>query len=109
MKPFWRNALIAGAFLLVLLITVPGLVGLAASQPAQLCGPRDAILTELQTRYKEAPAFSATAGSLMMEVTISPEGTWTMLLIHTDGRACLLAAGHNWTAGQPTKQPGRDT
>lgn len=62
------------------------------------CYPRDAIQAHLAERYGERPVgIGVTAGQLV-ELLVRPDGTsWTILVIRTDGLACPVAAGEDWT------------
>ena len=31
-----------------------------------------------------------------MQLFVSPQGSWTILVTKTDGQACIVAAGQNW-------------
>ena len=85
---------------------------LPAAAPAQprACGPHDQLRSSLDERHGEARrAAGLTAdGQAMMELYAAPEsGSWTILVVLTDGRACLLAAGSAFQALAPPA-PGDD-
>lgn len=69
----------------------------AAQGGPQVCGPRDAIITRLSARYQERQsAIGMTSGGSLVELFVSPEGTWTFVHTNTEGITCLLAAGEDW-------------
>ena len=78
----------------------------ALSQP--ICGAHDDVASGLEKKYSEAPVARglATVG-LMIEVFVSPEGTFTIVATRPDGTSCLLAAGEAWhklaTVGAPSE------
>ena len=45
------------------------------------------------------------SGSAVTELTISPKGNWSLLILFPNGTVCFLAAGQNWQAVEP-KLPG---
>ena len=75
-------------------------LGVAFSSPAQAqaaCDARAKIITRLAENYQEQPrGRGVTARSLLMELFISPEGTWTLLVSQPNGISCLIAAGDGW-------------
>lgn len=77
-------------------------VGMGAAGPAEAqgaCGARAEIIGALKTRYKEDRQFLGlvgTAGNSMMEVYVSKEGSWTMLVTMASGQTCIMAAGHSF-------------
>lgn len=77
------------------------LIGLhlsAASAMAIQCGPTEAVLTGLASRYQEQIVSRGLMpdGSMAM-VAATPDGaTWTLLLVKPDGQTCMMAAGRDW-------------
>jgi hypothetical protein len=71
---------------------------LASSAEAQgRCGPHDEIVKVLNGKYKEnRRALGLINEKAVMEVYISPKGTWTMLVTDQRGLTCILAAGDAW-------------
>jgi hypothetical protein len=61
------------------------------------CGPRDQVVKVLNAKYKESQrALGLINEKAMMEVYISPTGTWTMVITNHVGVTCILAAGESW-------------
>jgi hypothetical protein len=98
---------------------VAGPIGLAAlallcgsvvSQPAEatpkLCGDHDQILKRLEQAHEETPqALGLSGDGGLIEVLVSPNGGWTMLLTYPRRPTCVVATGEAWEmqlAGQPT-------
>jgi hypothetical protein len=84
----------------------------ASSAPvlAGPCGPRDAMVEKLTSRYAER----LTAGGLqqsrqqasVLEVWASAEtGTFTVLMTRPDGTSCIVAAGTDWFEAGPDATP----
>ncbi len=79
---------------------------------AQQCGPADKMFEGLLTQYQEKPAFVAASGigvDVAVTVTVSPSGTWSMI-IQQGPVACIIGAGDKWkvapTAVIPQSLPG---
>jgi len=75
-----------------------GLTGAPATAAGQpICGAHDDVASGLEEQYAEIPSARglATAG-MMIEVFVSPEGTFTIVATRPDGTSCLLAAGEAW-------------
>lgn len=84
------------------LLLIPALLlGEASSiRPAAAqtpCGDRAEVLERLDSVYEEHPeAIGLTADGRLLEVLVSPKGSWTILV--TDGNyvSCLVASGESW-------------
>ncbi len=78
----------------------------AAAQSMMCLGAPD-MLAELAARYGEDVAASALGQSdVRLVVTVNPDtGSWSILVVRPDGKACLAAAGTEWRMlpqGDPT-------
>jgi hypothetical protein len=102
--PAWR----AGPLGLAALALLGGAL---ASQPAaaapKLCGDRDQILHGLARAREETPqAIGLSGDGAVIEVLVSPDGGWTMLITYPSRPTCIVATGEAWqirqVAGQPT-------
>lgn len=70
--------------------------GGAAAQ-AVPCGKHDQLTKTLATKYNETRRAMGVVGtSAVMEIFMSAQGSWTMLVTTTNGIACVAAAGENW-------------
>ena len=83
--------------------------GAAVSGPAaaaQMCGDRDEILKSLQQRHDESPtAVGLSADGGVLEVLVSPEGGWTILITYPKRPTCVVAVGEAWQTLQLAGQP----
>jgi hypothetical protein len=77
------------------------LCGSVVSQPAEaapkLCGDHEQILQRLEQAHEEtrqALALSGDGG--VIEVLVSPEGGWTMLLTYPRRPTCVVGTGEAW-------------
>jgi hypothetical protein len=76
------------------LAAVP-LANQASAQTA--CGDRTAVLADLQQRYsEERGAAGITQSGGLLEITVAPSGSWTILLTLPGEPACVVAAGQEW-------------
>lgn len=70
------------------------LLATRALQAAPTCGPRDAVVADLASRYGETRQASGLGRNAVMELYASPRtGTWTLTVTTPDGTMCLVAAG----------------
>lgn len=84
-------ATLIGAFV----VAAPAL----AQQQAAPCVKRSAFLKHLSANYAEAPiAMGVTASGRVLEVVVSEEGTWTIIITMPNGLACGIASGDSWEA-----------
>jgi len=64
---------------------------------AAVCSKREKFTTFLAKKYNEVPkAMGLVSNSGMMEVYVSKQGTWSILMTAPNGITCLIAAGNNW-------------
>jgi hypothetical protein len=61
------------------------------------CGIREQIVKELTGNFKEKRAAIGLLGTGdLLEVFVSPGGTWTIVISKANGFACIVAAGEVW-------------
>lgn len=85
---------LSGLGLTAVLIAL-ALPGQAAAQSA--CGDRTEVLADLSKRYsEERGAAGITQAGGLLEVTVGPSGSWTILLTLPGEPACVVAAGEEW-------------
>jgi hypothetical protein len=102
-----RAARLAGPLGLPALVL---LCGAALSQPAEaapkLCGDRDQLLKRLQQAHRETPqAVGLSGDGGIVEVLVSPDGAWTMLVSYPKRPTCVVAAGPAWEMQQLAGEP----
>ena len=62
-----------------------------------MCGDRTEVLSALAQRYSEAPnSMGVSNTGHVIEVLVSANGSWSILLTAPNGRSCLVAAGDSW-------------
>jgi len=85
-----------------LLVAVAVFVGGAlfdaqAANAQQACGDRAELVEKLGKAYAEAPrAIGLSDAGTIVEVLVSPSGSWTILVNHPNSVTCLVAAGQYW-------------
>jgi hypothetical protein len=82
----------------------------ALSQPAaaapKLCGDRDQLLKRLEQANQETPqAVGLSGDGGVVEVLVSPDGVWTMLVTYPKRPTCVVAAGPAWEMQQLAGEP----
>ena len=76
----------------VSLVTVAG-----PAKAAPPCGNHAKIVDFLGNKYKESRRVMGVVNSTaVMEIFMSPQGTWTIVITSTDGQSCITAAGEEW-------------
>lgn len=79
----------------------------AAAQGRLLCAPWKDIKAKFAEKYHEVPTSSGVVtDKVVLQVLTSPGGeTWSIVIVHADGSACVSAAGRGWEPGAlpPTK------
>jgi hypothetical protein len=87
-----RSLSLAAVFAAISLISTAGLA-VAAPQ----CGDHDKIVDVLGHKYKETRRVMGVVNAKsVMEMFMSPQGTWTMVITDTSGISCITAAGEEW-------------
>ena len=92
-KPFINGTLALG--MVTAALTLFSIGGIASA--AVPCGAHDVVAKSLTTKFKEARRVMGVVNSkAVMEVFMSPQGTWTVLITSTNGTACIIATGEDW-------------
>lgn len=64
---------------------------------ASVCLERKMLVSYLAERFSEKPrALGLVQSSNVMEVYVSGNGTWTIVVTNPQGLACIVAAGDTW-------------
>jgi hypothetical protein len=83
-------------------LALSGLTLNSASAAPVVCGERSAFTEALKGKFKEErQALGLVATSSVVELYVSPAGSWTVLMTGVDGKACVLATGHSWETMAP--------
>lgn len=77
--------------------TAASLFGLAGEAAAMQCANHDNMAKTLTGKFKETRrAMGVVNSTAVMEVFMSPQGTWTVVVTDTRGIACIAASGDEW-------------
>jgi hypothetical protein len=69
----------------------------ADSFAATPCGQHDEIVEALTSKYQETRRILGVINaSTVMEIFLSPMGSWTVLMTNTSGMSCINASGESW-------------
>ena len=100
--------MVAPPFLTLPAIVLAGFLWTFPSQAHAFCGDREAVLNNLEETYSEVPEDRGLASNgSVIELVVSPSGSFTILYTMPSGLACVMAAGENWgpvekkTPGEP--------
>jgi hypothetical protein len=109
-KPVRRRASVSWGASPIGLATLGLLCGMLVSEPAEaapkLCGDRDQILKRLEQAHEETPqAIGLSGDGVVVEVLVSPDGGWTMLVTYPKRPTCVVAAGPAWEMRQFAGEP----
>ncbi len=81
----------------IVLLLLAGCASAAETARQPVCGPRAEVLDALEKQYGERPqSIGLTDGGIVIEVTTSPVGGWSLLATGPDGTTCLMLAGEGW-------------
>lgn len=91
MKSLYRALAILG-FVAAMLSSA----GPASAQ--QACATREAATKTLEKQFDEKVVGRglATTGKAMLELFVSANGSWTVVVSDSNGRSCILATGESW-------------
>ena len=85
---------LATATFVIALVAAPYL-GMAQIQ--SVCGDRTELIKDLDRKYQEKPqAIGILADGGLLEVLVSPDGSWTILVTYPKQQACVVAVGEDW-------------
>ena len=66
------------------------------------CEIRKSLIAKLDTGYNEQPVGVGVASTgNVVELIVSPDGTWTIVVTKPNGIACVAAVGEDWQAIEP--------
>ena len=84
---------ILGGLLGILIVFVS--FGVAAQ--GSICGDREDFLRRLEEKFNEVVKHMAITGKgALVEWTVAPSGSWSMLVTIPEGLTCFVAVGQGW-------------
>ncbi|MCZ6591523.1 MAG: hypothetical protein O7B98_10355 [Alphaproteobacteria bacterium] len=95
------RAMLGGFVVVLAMLSTTVLTGGPAYAQSQ-CDVRKSLLAKLDTGYAERPvAVGLASTGNVVELLISTDGTWTILVTKPNGIACIAAVGEEWQALEP--------
>jgi hypothetical protein len=68
-----------------------------SSATTTVCAAHDAIVASLAENFQEQrESMGLTDGGMLIEIFVSDEGKWTMILSTPTGLSCIIASGESW-------------
>ena len=96
------------AFAGTLAMLVSVVIGSAPVHAQSNCDVRDNLIAKLGTGYAERPvALGVASTGNVVELLISSDGTWTILVTRPNGTACVAAVGEDWQEIKPQRMTSR--
>ena len=90
-------------------IVLAATVGFVSVLPAKAeimnCAERTSIVSKLTNYKEEAEAIGLNKDGTLLEIFVSPEGTWTVLLSSPQGQSCIAAIGEAWQLKITSQRP----
>ena len=83
------------------------LASFPAAGQGTACDDRDTVIEFLAREYQElvvAQGVVMSRGQLM-ELFVSGDGTWTLVVSQAGGMSCMIAAGEGWRPVPPLQPP----
>src|SRR5215813_4314426 len=97
---FISQTIVAALFALV--ATASFFVPAALSAPGAVCAERQELVKFLRAQFNETQEdYVLTSERTLLELFVSPQGTWTMLVTTPLGVSCVTASGN----GLPKRVP----
>ncbi|MDH3738615.1 MAG: hypothetical protein OER92_05425 [Alphaproteobacteria bacterium] len=74
----------------------------AGAHAQSTCDLRKSLMAKLDAGYNEHPVGVGVASTgNVVELIVSPDGTWTIVVTKPNGIACIAAVGEDWQAVEP--------
>jgi hypothetical protein len=96
-RPGKSTARLLGTLILAALALPAMLTTSAGAEARSVCGERGQLLSGLAQKHAETPqAVGLSADGGVIEVLVSPEGGWTILVTYPNKPTCVVAVGEAW-------------
>lgn len=83
-------------------VTLVGTLTATAAVAAGPCGPRADIADNLKREFNEAAVgHGLSMRGYVLELFVSAEGTWTLIVSRPGGLSCLVDGGEGWETSPP--------
>jgi len=93
----WTATAKLGGFMVVMAVLATIAFGNRPAHAQASCDVRKSLLAKLDNGYSEKPvAIGLASSGNVVELLISSDGTWTILVTKPNGIACVAAVGEEW-------------
>jgi hypothetical protein len=70
---------------------------IATPAAAEQCFPRQHAINQLDSEYNEKViAMGLASSGGVLEVLVSPTGSWSIIVTQPNGTSCLMISGEHW-------------
>ncbi|MGX7875579.1 hypothetical protein ACVDG5_025215 [Mesorhizobium sp. ORM6] len=84
-------------FIATIFCTAMAMSGVVQAEAAGQCAARTDIVKALGDKFHESEAGRGLINpSVILEVFVSEQGSWTVLASDTKGQSCILSVGEGW-------------
>tara|TARA_R100001143_G_C3246860_1_gene81716 strand:- start:163 stop:450 length:288 start_codon:yes stop_codon:yes gene_type:complete len=81
-------------------------VAVSSASAQNLCATREEVVERLWNRWQEVLTANGLAiNNKLVELFVSEEGSWTIVITDPSGRSCVASAGQGWIPREPRIPP----
>ena len=81
-------------------------VAVSSASAQNFCATRKEVIERLWNRWQELLTANGLAiNNKLVELFVSKEGSWTIIISDPSGRSCVASAGQSWTPREPRVPP----
>ena len=85
------------------------IAGVTSAAAQNICAERGELIKKLWDKWQEAQvARGLVNDNRLVEVFVSEEGSWTIIISDISGKSCVASAGKNWVSRE-FEVPGKGT
>jgi|ETNvirnome_2_300_1030623.scaffolds.fasta_scaffold07161_3 hypothetical protein len=89
-----------------LVFSVMLFVAMSTAAAQDICAKREEVVQRLWDRWQEVLTANGLADyNRLIEVFVSKNGSWTIVITDASGRSCVASAGQGWTPRDPKTPP----
>ena len=82
-------------------------VAMSSASAQNLCAKREEVVQRLWDKWQEVLTANGLANdNRLIEVFVSKNGSWTVIISDPSGRSCVASAGQNWTLREQSPPKG---
>ncbi len=93
----WAAKAMLGGYVVVLAMLTLVAFGYGSAYAQTNCDVRKSLIAKLDTGFDEQPiAVGLASTGNVVELLVSSDGTWTIMVTKPNGIACIAAVGEEW-------------